>query len=204
VSFSARDPKGNDLPDTQVFVDGQLVASRLDDGKAHDVDPGKHVVRFVSSRGGKESSVNVVIAVGDKGRNVTTVIGDSSSVTSPASVPNNAPVDADKSAGGSSRPIFPLVIAGVGGAALATGVVLAVVGLGNVPSQCSTGARECAAPPGDPVFEDAKSAMNLANLGVGLGIAGLVVGVGGLIWYLSSPSSSSPVGSIARGTLVRF
>jgi hypothetical protein len=195
VSFSARDSKGNDLPDTQVFVDGQLVASRLDDGKAHDLDPGKHTVRFV--RNGKESTVNVVIAVGDKGRNITTVLGgDGSSSSSSSSSSASTPSDGDKGSSGPSRPVFPLVVAGLGGAALATGVVLTFVGLGNVPNQCTTSPRECAAAPKDPVFDEAKSAINLANLGIGIGIAGLVIGVGGLIWYFSN----SPTGGTASAS----
>ena len=46
VSLAARDASGNDLPDTTVYIDDMLVATRLDDGKPHDVDPGKHVIRF--------------------------------------------------------------------------------------------------------------------------------------------------------------
>ena len=188
VSFSARDPKGNDLPDTQVFVDGNLIASRLDDGKAHDVDPGKHSIRFV--RGSKEATVSVVVAVGERGRNINAVIGDAGSAGSVSQDTGPHPVESAPKA--PSRPILPLVVAGIGGAALVTGGVLALVGLGNVPSQCTTSPRECAAPPGDKVFSDAKSAINLANTGLAVGIIGLVVGVGGLVWYFtSSPTGSS-------------
>ncbi len=193
VSFSARDAKGNDLPDTQVFVDGQLVAQRLDDGKAHDVDPGKHTVRFL--RNGKDAIVSVVIAVGEKGRNITATIdtGVASGASGGVTAGAGNPPGRDEGAGGMSRPVFPLVVAGIGGAALITGGVLALVGIGGVPDQCSRSSHECAAPPGDPVFSDAKSSINLANIGLGVGIAGAVLGVGGLVWYFtSSPTSDGP------------
>src|SRR5664279_162893 len=44
ISFVARDKAGADLPDTTVYVDDALVVTRLDDGRPHDADPGKHVV----------------------------------------------------------------------------------------------------------------------------------------------------------------
>jgi hypothetical protein len=193
VSFSARDGKGNDLPDAQVFIDGLLVASRLDDGKAHDVDPGKHNVRFV--RGSKEATVSVVFSVGERGRNIGVTLGDPGAPVPSASFEATPSVDATRKA---SRPLLPLVVAGAGGVALVTGAVLGVVGLSKVPGQCTTSPRECAAPPGDKVFSDAKSAVNLANVGLGVGIAGLVIGVGGLIWYLTSGPPSAPSTNAAR------
>lgn len=192
VSFSARDAKGNDLPDTQVFVDGQLITSRLDDGKAHDIDPGKHAIRFTHS--GKEATVNVVISVGEKGRNIMATIDDPGA--SGAGSSSSISTEDGRSSSG-SRSALPLVVAGVGGAALVTGIVLAVVGKNGVPSVCSTSTNECAAPPGDPVFNDAKSSMQLANLGIGIGITGLVLGVGGLIWYLSSAPSKDSAAALA-------
>jgi hypothetical protein len=195
VSFSARDAKGNDIPDAQVFVDGNLIASRLDDGKAHDVDPGKHTVRFV--RGGKETSVSVVFAVGEKGRNISVVLGaDGAAANAPAPSDTRKP-EPESGPKTPSRPTLPLVVAGIGGAALVAGAVVGLVGLGQVPDRCSTSPNECTAPPGDKVFDDASSAVGLANVGLGVGLAGLVVGIGGLIWYFSS-SPADPATTSAR------
>src|SRR5688572_27797069 len=36
LSFAARDDKGNDLPDTTVYVDEKLVATSLTDGRPHE------------------------------------------------------------------------------------------------------------------------------------------------------------------------
>jgi hypothetical protein len=98
--------------------------------------------------------------------------------------------------------VLPLIVSGVGGAALITGIILAVVGNGNVPSACSTSNNTCKGAPGDKVFDDASSARKLTNIGIGLGIGGLAVGVGGLVWYLVSPKeapSSSSAWLTANG-----
>lgn len=192
VSFSARDGKGADLPDTQVFVDDKLVASRLDEGKAYDIDPGKHSVKFVRA-GAEPVIVAVVATVGEKGRNISATFGEKT--PGGTSAPPPAGTSATPSSSSSTvsteprgRSVVPLVVAGVGFAAGVTGLVLGLVGVSGVPDACDTGTNKCKAAPGDPVFDDAKSSMGLANIGLGLGIGGAVVGVGGLVWYfLSSP-----------------
>lgn len=198
VSFSARDAKGADLFDTQVFVDEKLVASRLDEGKAYDIDPGKHTVKFVRA-GADPVIVNVVATVGEKGRNISATFGGGPVAAPPATQPAPANGAATMSTTTTypttkkrSRPVYPLVIAGVGAAAGITGLVLGIVGLGKVPDNCDKGTNECAAPPGDKSFDDAKSGMGLANVGLGLGIGGAVVAIGGVVWYLvSSPKETS-------------
>jgi hypothetical protein len=183
VSFSARDARGGDLPDTQVFVDDQLVASRLDEGKAFDLDPGKHSVKFVRA-GVEPVVVTAVVAVGEKGRNISATFGEKvAPTTTPTPAPTAAPPPTTEKEG---RSAVPLVVAGVGFAAGVTGLVLGIVGVSGVPDACDSGNHKCKAAPGDPVFDDAKSSMGLANIGLALGIGGAVVGVGGLVWYLLS------------------
>src|SRR4051812_42136679 len=80
VSFSARDARSGDLPNTTVYVDDLLVANRLDDGKSYDFDPGKHVIRYVHD--GKETVLKVVLNQGDKGR---TLVATFASENAPAS-----------------------------------------------------------------------------------------------------------------------
>ncbi|MDB4940468.1 MAG: hypothetical protein JWP97_2 [Labilithrix sp.] len=182
VSFVARDGRGNDLLDTQVFVDGVLTMSRLDEGKSHDLDPGKHTVRFVHA--GRDVTQVVVISAGERGRFLTAVFDDPSAPAS--SVAPGLVRNGPDAAAPPSRSAVPLVIAGIGGAALVVGAVLLVTGLSSVPDNCSRSTNECAASPGDPSFDDAKSAVNRANLGLGIGIGGAAVAVGGLVWYLAS------------------
>jgi hypothetical protein len=75
---------------------------------------------------------------------------------------------------------------------MATGVVLTIVGLGKVPSNCTPAPRQCAAPPGDPSFDQAKSAVTLADVGLGLGIAGFATAAASLIWYFTSEKRMEP------------
>jgi hypothetical protein len=180
VSFSARDAKATDLPDTSVFVDDALVATRLDDGRSYEVDPGKHTIRFVHD--GKETKLSAVLTQGEKGRVLTATFLDRSVVTT--SVGDFVPP-----APTAKRPIFPLVIAGLGAAAFATGGVLLGLGLHRVPSSCSMSAKECSVPPGDPALADAQAGTSLANVGLGVGLGGAATLVGGVVWYLVQPAT---------------
>ncbi len=179
VSFAARDPAGADLPDTAVLVDDQPVASRLDDGRPYDLDPGKHVVRFVHA--GREVEVTVVIDQGEKGRGVvaTFPVPEALSAARGATTP---PPPAPR------KPILPLVVAGAGAIAAVTGAVIAAVGLSEVPSSCSIGSRQCEATPGDPAFGRAHDAVSLANVGLGVGLGGAAVLACGALWYAASPA----------------
>ncbi len=181
VTFVARDSSQADLPDTTVYVDGVLVATHLDDGKLHDVDPGSHTVRFLN--GTREVSQTVVVNEGEKGRLVNAVFPTPGGTrTAPGNPRAEPPPVAEP-----RRPVVPLVVAGAGVAVLATGVVLGVVGLGQVPSTCQMSTHQCEAPPGDPTFTTAKNAVTLADIGLAAGIAGAAVTAGGLIWYFVSP-----------------
>ena len=189
VSFGARDARSGDLPGTSVFVDDVLMATRLDDGKSYDLDPGKHVIRFVHD--GKDSTLRVVLNQGEKGRTLVATFADINAQTKEVAEPV---VQQPK------RPALPLVVAGLGAAGLATGVVLMAIGLHDVPSQCSVSTRDCAAPPGDKAFEEANHGVNMANMGLGVGLAGTAVLAGSLIWYFTQPLT--PPTQSARASLV--
>ena len=185
VSFAARDSNGADLPDTTVYVDDQVVAMHLDDGKSYDVDPGKHAVRFVHE--GRDTTVTVVLTQGDRGRSVLATFAAAALATPEASPSARA-----------RRPSGPLFIAGLGAAAAVTGAVLAVVGLRQVPDACSVGSHQCVAPPGDPAFDQAHRAIALSNLGLDIGIGGAALLAGGALWYFAQPLQlPKEVGGIA-------
>jgi hypothetical protein len=176
--FAARDGRGVDLTDTQVYLDGVLVESRIE-GTPQDVDPGKHTVRFVHA--GKEVTQAVVVSPGERDRPIVATFGEPQATAGAGGGP--AP-DAESSK--PSRPIFPLIIAGVGVIAAGVGGFLFFNGLAKVPDNCSRSNHTCAAPPGDSSFDTASSAMSQSNVGLGVGIAGLVVAAGGIVWYLTS------------------
>ncbi len=179
LGFGARDDAGADLPATTVFVDGTLVANRLDDGRLREVEPGTHTVRFVHD--GREKTQTLVVVQGEKGR-IVSVVFDDPQKQKPVPPPPRS--DA-------GRPIGPLVFAGIGLGVMGVGGALAAIGVTQVPSQCSLAAKDCAAPPGDAVYGKAQTAVTLTNVGIGVGIAGASMLLVGLIWYLVQPKGRS-------------
>lgn len=204
VTFVARDGAQNDLPETLVFLDGTQIATRLGDGKAHEVDPGRHEVRFVHA--GKEVTVTVVVNQGEKGRGVVGVF-PSLPGAPPTSLPlfEKAPIAKEPvpapAAPGLKRSSGPLVLVGLGTAAMVAGGVLLGVGLAKIPASCSLATNECVAPPKDPVFAQASSGVSMANLGGVLGGVGGAAFVGSLIWYFAqTPHAATPAAStVSRG-----
>ena len=179
LSFAARDATGADLPDTTVYLDDALVATRLDDGKSHDVDPGKHVVRF--SSGGHEQILTVVVGAGEQGRAVVATFGaaPSRAVRPIASV--------------TTHPRGAKLAIGAGLGLTAAGAALAAWGLVQVPSNCAIGAHTCAAAPGDPSLAKAQSGMRTFDLGLAIGGVGVAALAGGLVWYVSGGRTTQEV-----------
>jgi hypothetical protein len=199
VTLSARDGNGADLPDTTVYIDDVLIATRLDDGRPHDIDPGKHVFKF--SNGGKDEVVTVVIGAGEQGRAVVGVFG------SPTSAPGTGGAGGGNTAIHAEvappqpktvHPFLPKLVM-YGGAGLAVvGFGLGAFELSRIPSQCSLGDHVCLATPGDPVYAQAHSAVSNANIGWILGGVGTAAFVGGLVWYIKTghlvtPGETGPV-----------
>ncbi len=182
ASFGARDGRGADLPQTTVWIDGVQVATRLDDGKLYELDPGSHAIRFVHD--GKDVTQSVVMTQGEKGRFIAATFRDDKVDAPPLAIAAPPPTREE-----ASRSAFPLVVSGAGLAAGAVGAIMIAAGLGGIPSQCSYSSRDCAAAPGDPVFAKAQSGVNLANAGIGIGIGGVVMLAGGLVWYFLQPKS---------------
>jgi hypothetical protein len=181
LGFAARDGQGNDLPDTAVYVDEQLLLMQLDDGKAHAIDPGRHVVRF--SHAGRDELVTVVVGAGEKARTVVATFHATASKvrtegrSSPAH--SAAPAKAAQPRGDRA-----LIIAGA--ALLATGALVGTVGLMRVPDNCSLSSHDCAAAPGDDSFAEAERAVRWSNAGWASAGVGAAVLMGGLVWFFRS------------------
>ena len=178
LSFSARDDQGNDLPDTTVYLDGQLVATSLTDGRPHEVDPGTHVVRFVNAS--RESTSTIVVGSGEKARAVVATF------KSPDS-PNGGSGDtAEAEPAKNQHSVGSRVLTIAGAGVLVAGGVLAIVGLKQLPEKCELSTHECAAPPGDKTFDEAASAIRLNNVGWAMTGVGAVALAAGLVWYVKS------------------
>ena len=183
ITFAARDTAGNDLPDTTVYLDDVLIITRLDDGKPHDVDPGTHTVKF--SNAGRDQVVTVVVGSGERGRNVVGTFKSDASPP-PSTGPNATPIapvrETPPPAEVTSHPGGAKALLIAGGVLMAAGAGAVVWAITRVPGNCSLSSHECLAPPGDPVFDRAKDAVGILNIGLVVGAAGTPAVVGGLIW----------------------
>jgi hypothetical protein len=194
VTFAARDGAGQDVVDTTVFVDNVQITASLS-GQSYEVDPGPRVIRFVHA--GKTVEQKVVISQGEKGRVIAVTFDEPAAAAPPQSAPPVVPIGGTPPRDPGTPPdqprsSVPLVFMGIGGAALAAGVVVLIVGGGKIPESCDYFDKECAAPPGDPVFDEAKSGAGLINVGTGLAVAGGAVFLGSLIWYFAQPTARAP------------
>jgi len=193
LSFTARDGAGADLPDTTVYIDGVLTVTRLDDGKAHDVDPGAHTIKFI--HGSKDQVVPVVINAGEKGRTVAATFGDPV-----ASVSGLGKADlkvAKKAGPKTSHPVGAKVLIGAGVLLVAGGTTMGVLGMMQLPDNCSLSTHQCAAPPKDPSLDKASSAIQLSNVGwitAGVGVAAVA---GGFAWYIGGKKTSKEENVVA-------
>jgi len=180
VSFVARDASGADLPDTTVYVDDVLVVTRLD-GSLHDLDPGKHVVKF--QNGAKERVLTIVIGSGEKGRALVATFA-APGVPVPTAAAASVAVAPTLPRSNTKHPGAAKPLAITGAALFAGGVAVAVVEILRVPGNCSIATHECAAPPGDPSLANAANAMKLADIGLATAVVGAAAAVGGLVWYV--------------------
>jgi hypothetical protein len=199
VTFAARDGNGADLPDTTVYVDGVLVATRLDDGRAYDVDPGPHTVKFLHNDATKTTTV--VFNVGEKGRNVPVNFGGGES--SPNNTNNTTRTDTRGEPPKSREPQVThptgakvLIIAGA--TLLAGGAAWGIYKFTSVPDECSFFDNTCLGTPGNPRYDDASSAAKGVNIGMIVGGVGAAALIGGIVWYAKGAKteedpSSSPM-----------
>lgn len=194
----ARDGNGNDLPNTSVTIDGVLVATSLD-GRPIDIDPGNHTLKF--THGTKVEVLTIVIGSGEKGRTVAARFGSPTpAATSRAKdVPLAHPI-ARSPVSRTTHPGAAMPIALTGGGIALIGAAVAFYGHSRVPASCSLSTNQCAAPPGDPVFQKASDAASTMNVGIVVGSVGAAAMVGGLVWYVAgatttkeSPTQVAPI-----------
>jgi hypothetical protein len=180
VVFAVKDGGGNDLSAVSVTVDGQPLVGRLD-GSAIDVDPGDHVFRFES--GGAVANKHFVVREGEKGRREAIVVR---ATPAPA-----GPVPSEQS--GSTQRTAGLVVGGVGVAGVVIGSIFGALALSAKPTGCPPNNTEAC-----PRTAQNQSSVNKlpgledgSDVGLGIGIAGLVVG--SILFF------TAPHGGEARG-----
>lgn len=138
VVVVAKGPKGDQVGDVKVLVDGELVTSTLD-GKPLPIDPGKHHVRY-ELEGVDPLEEDVIINVGDHNRHLEPVFrapggphGDTTTPpppTTPAEPPSSGPV---------RWPAYLTI--GIGGAGIVVGAITGGIALGAksaLDEKCTT------------------------------------------------------------------
>ncbi len=181
VTVRARDKDNHDVVDVKVYVDGQLLLSKLQ-GTSVPIDPGQHKVRYEFPNG-QSTEETVLIAEGEKDRVLRVEMKSSGAV--------EASGGGSTSAGGSSQPppggeekkggvgVGPWIVGGIGLASL--------IGFGIMEIPIQTGASDLQNGCGKTkscTQAQIDSVQNLyvpAGILMGVGFAGLAVGVTWLI-----------------------
>jgi hypothetical protein len=174
VVFVAQRPDGQRVTSVRVAIDGTVVSERLD-GKAVEIDPGQHTVRY-ELEGLAPADVSLTVSQGDKNRLVEIQLprapGDASPATSSSEtrLPPDQARPSDRAA--STRPVPPLalVLAGVGAVGVGVFAYFGIAGL-NVRSDldaCKGGCAEADVDEGkrDFLIGDTALVVGVAALGL--------------------------------------
>jgi hypothetical protein len=180
VVFDARDPNGQQIPATHVFVDDKPLADHID-GLAVPLDPGSHKVRFEAA-GFDPASLDIVVLQGQRSQ---AVVGH----FVPKAIAPTPVVRSERPFG-----VAPWIVSGGGLAVAAVGIGLLVSGQNDISKakdacpnhHCTTQALVDLGNGGDT-----KSIAGKALL-----ISGSAILTGGLIWQFAA-NRSRPVPGVA-------
>jgi hypothetical protein len=187
VVISATDG-GHDITDVKVTIDGVAVAGKLE-GKPISLDPGAHALHY--EHGGQPAlDDQIVVRAGEKNRLVKVSFG----TLAPPLAPTTPPLPANKpTTVPAGKPPSPLayVLGGVGVVGLVGWAYFGVSGDADVHNLRSTCGQlhDCS----DASVSSARTKLVLADVGMGVGLAGVVAG--GIVFFAtrrSGPSSAQP------------
>ena len=177
VVLAASDPKGNEMFDVQVTVDGEALVERLD-GKPLPLDPGNHVFVFTAANAAPVEH-RLVIRAGEKFRQVSVVIGSETQSTGPSALPQVTPTEPAR-VKPRQIPIMSYVLGGVGVVGIGGFVALRVIGSSDYDTLKNGCAPECP----DSDVDAVKQKYTFSYVALGVGAASLV---GAAVVYLAQP-----------------
>ncbi|MBW2529339.1 MAG: hypothetical protein JRI23_34500 [Deltaproteobacteria bacterium] len=183
VVFAAKGRDGSDTSTVRVWLDGELFSKQLD-GKPVPLDPGVHQVRFElvdSAAGVAAKEQEIVVRQGEKNRLVSISFARPSAAPSaPAPGDEHRPKPDDRGA-----PVAAIVIGSVGVVGLGVFAILAALGTSELDDLRSTCGQTSTCDPAD--VDAARNKLIGADVSLGIGIAGVAVGTGLLLYhYLGS------------------
>lgn len=162
VVFGAKEGT-KDLSEVKVYVDGAVVAERLD-GRPIQMDLGKHSIKFEYQ--GQTKEEDVVIGAGQKNRNLSTTFGG----PAPQSTGATSPPGGDANGGGSLVPA--LVVGGIGVVALGS---FTIFGLGGKSDVDDLEKENCKPHCSQDRVDKARTKLIIADISLGVGIVALGV-----------------------------
>lgn len=203
IVFETKDGAGNDISAVRVLMDGGMLAERLE-GTAISIDPGEH--SFVFQRGDEPPVQKVfVIREGEKERRERVVFGGP---TPPALATNAMPaapagastaVTVPAAGPGTSywtgQRIAAIAAGGVGVAGLAVGTAFGLIAMSRHDDATKVCPATCADQHGVDLWDSARSAGTISNVGFIVGAVG--VASGAVLWL-----TASQPGGVATGVAV--
>ena len=163
--LGARDPKGNDVAEARVLLDGAPVLDALE-GRPVPVDPGEHVVRY-EAPGTVPVEQHIVVLVGEKNRALTASLSPISAPAPALPTPGRSvEVPADSGPSQASVPAAAWVFAGIGGVAAGSLTVFGLEAIHGSNQLRATCEPHCHPSQVDPIRTQAIAAD--VSLGVGL------------------------------------
>ncbi len=199
VILSVLDENGNDISNVKVLSDDEVLSDSLN-GRAVDVDPGQHHLKFLLPSG-EELSTDVIVREAEKDRLVQVKVTKAPVVRPLEATPEAAPLATPAAATTTTAPSRsgPSAAAWITGAvavaALATGASLGMVGKGkqNELDECKP---DCPSSK-RATYDNTKTLYLGADISFGVA----AVAAGFATWLFLSPGSKSPSGSTgdARG-----
>jgi hypothetical protein len=191
VVVSARDAGGREAASLRVFVDGAPLAD-AQSGRALEIDPGAHTLRFESSLGPAVEE-HVTILEGQKHRTISVILGPpASGQASPGPLAPAGPAAPE-------RPIGAMIwiLGGVGVAGLGVFAGFGAKSLGDESALRSTCAPHCAAGDVDAIRHEHTA----ADVGLGIGVASLAVAT---LLFFTRPTTTPPRPSSTAGAGFSF
>lgn len=171
VTFRARDERGKETVGVRVLLDDQPVSETIE-ARAFPLDPGEHKVRFERADG-KSVEETFVLRPAEKNRLVELSFEPPPEPPAPAVEPVAAKPQESPSSSGFSIPVLGWVGAGVAVAGAGMTAFFAISANDDEARLRSTCAPSCPSSERDAI----DSKVLLANIGMGVGIAGLGLAV---------------------------
>ncbi|MGK3989380.1 hypothetical protein WME99_40415 [Sorangium sp. So ce136] len=184
--LSAEDEQGQDVADVQVTVDGAPLAARLD-GKAVEVDPGEHVLRFERA-GSAPVALRLVVREGEKLRRISTRLVRSATPGGAAGAPRE-----DRAASSpASALLLPIALGGVAAAGSVAYAALGLSARADADRLRTTCAPRCAEADVDAV----RTKIVGANIAFGIGVAALGGAVAALLLRRADPAAPAAAAAV--------